>query len=159
MGLFHLAYDWAPRFGVLKLGTGNSVATLMKSSSARNGGILDDVLRARASEVPGVIKLELLHCEGKRAPFVGVGLDAGVLVELSGDVADHVADEVEFHADAEVADDLPLIRLLADRRRRPRRATPCGDLWPRRAGPDRSGDGRRRHVHAGYRRRRHDRLR
>ncbi len=69
----------APRFGVLKLGTGNSLANLCGASSTVGDGILDDVLRARANEVPGVIKLELLHCEGKRAPFVGVGLDAGIL--------------------------------------------------------------------------------
>jgi len=68
-----------PRFGVLKLGTGNSLANLCSASSPSDDGILDDVLRARASEVPGVIKLELLRTEGKRAPFVGLGLDAGVL--------------------------------------------------------------------------------
>jgi len=68
----------APRFGVLKLGTGNSLANLCGASPAGEG-ILDDVLRARANEVPGVIKLELVHCEGKRAPFVGVGIDAGIL--------------------------------------------------------------------------------
>lgn len=72
----HLA---APRFGVLKLGTGNSVATLMKSSSARNGGILDDVLRARAGEVPGYRSFDMLMVEGKRAPFAGLGLDGKLL--------------------------------------------------------------------------------
>jgi len=68
-----------PRFGVLKLGTGNSLANLTGASSASGDGILDDVLRARANEVPGVVKLELLHCEGKRAPFAGIGIDAGIL--------------------------------------------------------------------------------
>ncbi|MBI5546688.1 MAG: hypothetical protein HY901_22625 [Deltaproteobacteria bacterium] len=69
----------APRFGVLKLGTGNALANLCGASSSMGDGILDDVLRARANEVPGVIKLELLHAENKRAPFVGVGIDAGIL--------------------------------------------------------------------------------
>lgn len=68
-----------PRFGVLKLGTGNSLANLCGSSSTTGDGILDDVLRARANEVPGVVKLELLLTEGKRAPFAGLGLDAGIL--------------------------------------------------------------------------------
>ena len=68
-----------PRFGVLKLGTGNSVATLMRSSSASGGGILDDVLRARAGEIPGYRTLDLLMVEGKRAPFAGLGLDGKVL--------------------------------------------------------------------------------
>ncbi len=68
-----------PRFGVLKLGTGNSLANLSGASSGSGDGILDDVLRARANEVPGVVKLELLHSEGKRAPFAGIGIDAGVL--------------------------------------------------------------------------------
>lgn len=69
----------APRFGVLKLGTGNSLANLVNASSQRGDGILDDVLRARANEVPGVRKLELINAEGKRAPMVGLGIDAGIL--------------------------------------------------------------------------------
>jgi diacylglycerol kinase family enzyme len=69
----------APRFGVLKLGTGNSVATLARSSSMRGDGILDDVLRARAGEVPGYRTLDLLMVEGKRAPFAGFGLDGKLL--------------------------------------------------------------------------------
>lgn len=68
-----------PRFGVLKLGTGNALASLCGASSASGDGILDDVLRARANEVPGVVKLELVSTEGKRAPFAGVGVDAGIL--------------------------------------------------------------------------------
>ena len=69
----------APRFGVLKLGTGNSVATLVRSSSTRGDGILDDVLRARAGEVPGYRCLDMLMVEGKRAPFAGLGLDGKLL--------------------------------------------------------------------------------
>jgi diacylglycerol kinase family enzyme len=79
-----------PRFGVLKLGTGNSLANLCGASGSLGDGILDDVLRARANEIPGVVKLELLLSEGKRAPFVGLGLDAGVLnhfVEIKHGVA------------------------------------------------------------------------
>ncbi|MHB8878044.1 MAG: diacylglycerol/lipid kinase family protein, partial [Myxococcaceae bacterium] len=69
----------APRFGVLKLGTGNSLASLLKASPLRGDGILDDVLRARAGEVPGYRRVDMLMVEGKRAPFAGLGLDGKVL--------------------------------------------------------------------------------
>jgi diacylglycerol kinase family enzyme len=69
----------APRFGILKLGTGNGIASFVSASPKRGGGILDDVLRARAGEIPGYRSLELLSVEGKRAPFAGLGADAKVL--------------------------------------------------------------------------------
>lgn len=68
-----------PRFGVLKLGTGNSVAALVKASSLRGDGIVDDVLRARAGEVPGYRTIDMLNVDGKRAPFAGLGMDGKVL--------------------------------------------------------------------------------
>ncbi len=69
----------APRFGVLKLGTGNALASLVSASSTRGDGVLDDVLRARASEVPGYRRLDMLMIEGKRAHFAGLGVDGKVL--------------------------------------------------------------------------------
>lgn len=69
----------APRFGILKLGTGNSVASLVKASSTRADGFVDDVLRARAGEVPGYRTVDLLLVDGKRAPFAGVGMDGKIL--------------------------------------------------------------------------------
>jgi diacylglycerol kinase family enzyme len=69
----------APRFGMLKLGTGNAVAGLMGASSVRGGGILDDLLRARAGEIPGTYSLDLLEVEGKRCPFAGFGIDAAII--------------------------------------------------------------------------------
>ena len=68
-----------PRLGVLKLGTGNSVATLVKASSPNNDGIVDDVLRARVGEVPSYRTIDLLKVDGKRAPFAGLGVDGKVL--------------------------------------------------------------------------------
>ena len=68
-----------PHFGVLKLGTGNGLAALVNASPVRGGGIVDDVLRARAGEVPGYRPLELLSVEGRRAPFAGLGIDARLL--------------------------------------------------------------------------------
>ena len=69
----------APRFGVLKLGTGNGMAALLNASSTRGDGILDDVLRARAGEVPGYRRVDMLMVEGKRAPFAGLGVDGKLL--------------------------------------------------------------------------------
>lgn len=68
-----------PRFGILKLGTGNSVASLVKASSTRADGFVDDVLRARAGEVPGYRSIDLLLIDGKRAPFAGLGMDGKIL--------------------------------------------------------------------------------
>jgi diacylglycerol kinase family enzyme len=67
-----------PRFGVLKLGTGNSLANLSGASSRRLG-VVEDVLRARAGEIGRSQQLHLLTHEGKRAPFAGMGIDAAVL--------------------------------------------------------------------------------
>jgi diacylglycerol kinase family enzyme len=69
----------APRFGILKLGTGNGLATLVNASPARGDGILDDVLRARAGEIPGFRSLDLLMVNGKRAHFAGLGADGKLL--------------------------------------------------------------------------------
>ncbi len=69
----------APRFGVLKLGTGNSVASWLKASPTRNDGMVDDVLRARTGEVPNYRTVDLLDLDGKRAPFAGLGLDGKLL--------------------------------------------------------------------------------
>jgi diacylglycerol kinase family enzyme len=64
-----------PRFGVLKLGT--AIAGMVGANSGE--GILDDVLRARAGEVPSVRKIHLIEAEGRVTPFAGVGLDAALL--------------------------------------------------------------------------------
>lgn len=69
----------APRFGVLRLGTGNSLAGLVNASPLRGDGILDDVLKARAGEVPGYRRLDMLWVEGRRAPFAGLGADGQLL--------------------------------------------------------------------------------
>lgn len=68
-----------PRFGVLKLGTGNGLATMVNASSMRGDGILDDVLRARKGDVPGFRPLDLLVVDGKRTPFAGLGADGRLL--------------------------------------------------------------------------------
>jgi diacylglycerol kinase family enzyme len=67
-----------PRFGVLKLGTGNAVADYA-GASGRRLGVVEDILRARSGEVSIARPLHLLSWEGKRAPFAGLGIDAAVL--------------------------------------------------------------------------------
>lgn len=69
----------APKFGVLKLGTGNGLSSVVNASSVRGDGILDDVLRARAGEVPGYRNLDLIEVDGKRTHFAGLGVDGKLL--------------------------------------------------------------------------------
>lgn len=71
------ARDPLPRFGVLKLGTGNALAGMV--GAAPGVGIVDDVLRARAGQVPSVRRIDLLLSKGRATPFAGVGLDAALL--------------------------------------------------------------------------------
>lgn len=68
----------APRFGVLKLGTGNGLATYINAGSGENG-ILQDVVRARTGEVPGYRRMDLLMVDGQRTPFAGLGVDGKLL--------------------------------------------------------------------------------
>jgi diacylglycerol kinase family enzyme len=68
----------APRVGVLKLGTGNGLASYVNSSSGEEG-ILQDVLRAREGKVPGQRCMDLLMVDGKRTPFAGLGVDGKLL--------------------------------------------------------------------------------
>ena len=67
-----------PRIGVLKLGTGNAVAEFC-GSSPRRVGVVEDILRTRSGEVGQAREVHLLTCEGKLAPFAGMGIDAAVL--------------------------------------------------------------------------------
>lgn len=69
----------APRFGILKLGTGNGMGALVNASTTRGDKFLEDVLRARAGEVPGYKRLDLLTVDGKRTQFAGTGVDGKLL--------------------------------------------------------------------------------
>ncbi|HZI02578.1 MAG TPA: diacylglycerol kinase family protein [Archangium sp.] len=68
----------APRFGVLKLGTGNGLATYVNAGGGADG-ILQDVVRARAGEVPGYRRMDLLMVDGMRTAFAGMGVDGKLL--------------------------------------------------------------------------------
>lgn len=72
-----------PRFGVLKLGTGNALASYSGASSSRVG-VVEDILRTRSGECSVSRPLHLLSHEGKRAPFAGLGIDAAVLNDYVG---------------------------------------------------------------------------
>ena len=71
---------------MLKLGTGNALANLVGASGLNSDGILDDILRARANEVPSVRRVDLLEVDGQMVPFAGMGYDGAILnnyVELT----------------------------------------------------------------------------
>jgi diacylglycerol kinase family enzyme len=68
-----------PRFGVLRLGTGNGLANLVNASRLRSDRLLDDVLRARAGEVPGYTRVDLIRVDGKRTVFAGMGVDGKII--------------------------------------------------------------------------------
>ncbi|ATB32552.1 diacylglycerol/lipid kinase family protein [Melittangium boletus] len=68
----------APRFGVLKLGTGNGLATYVNSGQGMSGHVRD-VMWAREGKVPGHRRMDLLLVDGKRTPFAGLGVDGKLL--------------------------------------------------------------------------------
>lgn len=70
-----------PRLGVLPLGGGQRLAELVGASGLGSDGLLDDVLRAHAAEVPGFRRVDLLDVDGRFAPFAAVGLDAQLVHE------------------------------------------------------------------------------
>jgi diacylglycerol kinase family enzyme len=68
----------APRFGVLKLGTGNGLASYV-SAGAGEDGLLRDVVRARTGDVPGYRRMDLLMVDGQRTAFAGLGMEGKLL--------------------------------------------------------------------------------
>lgn len=64
-----------PRLGLLRLGQAQGLATLLRASGGGRAGQLDDVLRARAGEVPGYRQLGLLEVDGSHALAAGMGLE------------------------------------------------------------------------------------
>ena len=62
-----------PRFGLLKLGTGNSLAWVLGAGNTRSG-VLADLARVRHSA--GHNTLRLIEVQGMLTPFAGAGADA-----------------------------------------------------------------------------------
>lgn len=69
-----------PQFGLLRLGTGNSLAWFVGAHGVGRRGLAADLhaLRDRAGSRP----LRLVEVEGHLAPFCGFGIDANVLADF-----------------------------------------------------------------------------
>ncbi|MCB9596949.1 MAG: hypothetical protein H6719_29775 [Sandaracinaceae bacterium] len=63
-----------PRFGLLRLGTGNALAWVLGAQNPRHRGVVADLGRLR--QQGGSRKLQLLDVEGVLTPFAGLGIDA-----------------------------------------------------------------------------------
>jgi diacylglycerol kinase family enzyme len=68
-----------PRFGILRLGTGNALASHVGAGSSRGAGLLDDLLRVSAGDDGDVFELDLVEADGLRCPFAGLGIDAQII--------------------------------------------------------------------------------
>jgi diacylglycerol kinase family enzyme len=66
--------DKPPRFGLLKLGTGNALAWVLGSQDGRERGVVADLGRLRSEG--GSRLLRLIEVEGTLTPFAGLGVDA-----------------------------------------------------------------------------------
>lgn len=65
-----------PRFGLLRLGTGNALAWALGAQGAKKGVVAD---LARLRREAGSRKLRLIEINGMRTPFAGMGIDATAL--------------------------------------------------------------------------------
>jgi diacylglycerol kinase family enzyme len=96
----------APRFGLLKLGTGNALAWVLGAQNPRGRGVVADLARLRREG--GSSLLRLIEVEGHLTPFAGLGADAIALqnYEIVRDVfhksplLKHVATGPVMHASA-----------------------------------------------------------
>jgi diacylglycerol kinase family enzyme len=70
-----------PAFGVLRLGTGNALATTLGASTPNEAGLAADL--RMAADPSARRPLGLLQVEGRLAPFAGVGLDALILEDYN----------------------------------------------------------------------------
>lgn len=63
-----------PRFGLLRLGTGNAIAWVLGAQDPKGRGVFADLARLRTEG--GSRTLRLLEVEGRLTPFAGLGTDA-----------------------------------------------------------------------------------
>src|SRR5450755_2256109 len=70
-----------PRFGLLKLGTGNALAWVVGARDPKSGELAADI--ARLTQDAGSRSMRLIEVEGFIAPFCGFGADADVLADYS----------------------------------------------------------------------------
>lgn len=71
----------SPRFGLLKLGTGNALAWVLGAADYKGRGVVADLARVR--QKGGSRELRLLDVEGTLAPFAGFGVDAQALAHFN----------------------------------------------------------------------------
>jgi diacylglycerol kinase family enzyme len=70
-----------PAFGILRLGTGNALATALGSARATRQGLAADIGRGQRDDAER--NLNLLTVEGRLTPFAGVGLDSLILADYN----------------------------------------------------------------------------
>src|SRR5262249_24894297 len=70
-----------PRFGLLKLGTGNALAWVLGAQNPRGRGVVADLARLRHEG--GSRQLRLLEIEDQLTPFAGLGADAIALAHYN----------------------------------------------------------------------------
>ncbi len=70
-----------PRFGLLKLGTGNALAWVVGASSRGIGDLQADIDRLMTDA--GSRPIHLVEVEGRIAPFCGLGFDAALLADYA----------------------------------------------------------------------------
>jgi diacylglycerol kinase family enzyme len=80
-----------PRFGLLKLGTGNALAWVLGAQNPRGRGVVADLARLRREG--GSRQLRLLEIDDQLTPFAGLGADAIALSHYNAlrDVVHHSA--------------------------------------------------------------------
>lgn len=66
-----------PRFGFLRLGTGNALAWVLGAQDPKGRGVVADLARLRTEAGSGTLRV--LDVEGTLSPFAGLGIDAIVL--------------------------------------------------------------------------------
>ena len=69
-----LRYKRSPRLGILRLGTGNALATWVGARSVR-----EDLQAWARGDVLREMPMRLMHADGELFPFAGLGWDAAVL--------------------------------------------------------------------------------
>src|ERR1700712_93180 len=70
-----------PRFGLLKLGTGNALAWVVGARDPKTGELAADI--TRLTQDAGSRNMRLIEVEGFIAPFCGFGSDADVLADYA----------------------------------------------------------------------------
>lgn len=117
-----------PDIGVLKLGTGNAIASYVGA-----GEVEDDLRRIRAGLTPERTQLPLLDVDGSLCHFTGLGLDAAIINDYNEIKHTWFGRHLKYAASVPTRS---LWRQLTSRRRKPvvRVHNVGGTAW--RCGPD-----------------------